>query len=311
MKKEKNKISVVIPTYNRANFIDRAIKSVLRQTYQNLELIIVDDASIDNTVKVVKKNSDKRIKYIRHEKNKGAPAARNTGINLASGEYIAFLDSDDKWMLDKLNKQIQKFEKISNDYGVVYGGYAYVLEGDENNSSINHPRFKGDIFSNLLKHCYVGSPTPLVKKECFHKVGGFDEKLPSCQDWDMWLRISRYYKFDYIPDIVANVYLHGNQISSNIKSKIEARELLIKKNYSDFIKNPKIFSSHLRRLGSLYSYYGNTYTGRKYFINSIRKNPLQINSYLHLLLSSISIHLHCKVIEKYGVFNLGDVNIYG
>ncbi len=111
-------VSVIIPTYNRANLVSRAIKSVLNQTYQDFEIIVVDDCSEDNTEEIVKSFNDSRIRYIKHKKNKGGSAARNTGIKRARGKYIAFLDDDDEWLPSKLEKQIMLFEKLSKHYGV-------------------------------------------------------------------------------------------------------------------------------------------------------------------------------------------------
>jgi glycosyltransferase involved in cell wall biosynthesis len=113
-------VSIIIPTYNRSRLLARAVKSVLNQTYQNFELIIVDDASTDNTEEVVGSFNDERIKYVRHEKNKGEAVARNTGIKAARGEYIASHDSDDEWLHEKLAKRIRAFENCSPEIGVVY-----------------------------------------------------------------------------------------------------------------------------------------------------------------------------------------------
>lgn len=120
MDQERPTVSVILPTYNRAHLLERAIQSVLDQTYPDFEIIVVDDASIDNTVNIIKGIINERIRYIRHEKNKGAAAARNTGIKLAKGKYIAFQDSDDEWLRDKLEKQIKIFETVSPEVGVVY-----------------------------------------------------------------------------------------------------------------------------------------------------------------------------------------------
>ena len=111
------KVSVIIPTYNRAHLVGRAIRSVLNQTYQDFEIIVVDDGSTDNTEEVVKSFNDPRIRYIRHEKNRGGSAACNTGIRAARGEYIAFQDSDDEWLPEKLEKQMQVFENTPTGVG--------------------------------------------------------------------------------------------------------------------------------------------------------------------------------------------------
>jgi len=129
---EKNPtVSVIISTYNRAHLIGRAIQSVLNQTYQDFEVIVVDDGSTDNTEEIVKSFNDPRIRYIRHEKNKGAAAARNTGIKAARGKYIAFQDSDDEWLPEKLEKQMKVFENAPPEAGVVYTDMQRINEDGE------------------------------------------------------------------------------------------------------------------------------------------------------------------------------------
>ena len=122
---EKPTVSVIIPTYNRAHLIDRSIQSVLNQTYQDFELIVVDDRSTDNTEDIIRqfREKDKRIKYIKHDKNKGGSAARNTRIKNSVGKYIVFQDSDDEWFPEKLEKQMKIFETASLEVGVVYTGF--------------------------------------------------------------------------------------------------------------------------------------------------------------------------------------------
>lgn len=128
MTEKRRTVSVIIPTYNRAHLLGRAIQSVLAQTYEDFEIIVVDDASTDVTEQVVKSFADDRINYIRHQKNKGGSSARNTGIKAAKGEFIAFLDSDDEWVPKKLEKEINRLQTLSNEVGVFYGGFCCVRQ---------------------------------------------------------------------------------------------------------------------------------------------------------------------------------------
>jgi glycosyltransferase involved in cell wall biosynthesis len=125
------KVSVIIPTYNRAGLLKRAIQSVLNQIYQDFEIIIVDDASTDNTENVIESFKEHRIRYIKHESNKGAAVARNTGIKFANENYIAFQDSDDEWLPEKLEKQMEIIEHASPRVGVVYTGYRRIIGNKE------------------------------------------------------------------------------------------------------------------------------------------------------------------------------------
>ena len=303
-------VSVIIPTYNRTALLPRAIRSVLNQSFQDFELIIVNDGSTDNTEEVVKSFEDNKIRYIRHEKNRGGSAARNTGIKAAQGQYIGLLDDDDEWLPEKLEKQINKFQGLSEGYGVVYSGFSYVYEKKGEIISNNVPMLRGNVYDSLIKGCILGSPTPVIKKICFQKAGFFDETLPSCQDWDMWIRISKNYNFDFVPDILAKHYVHGVQISVDLNVKIIAREKLIEKYWIDLSQKPQTLSILLTRLGILYSL-GEDYTkARKYFFASIKKDPLKRGNYIHLLLSALLPSLHKVLIKKYFIKNINGVELY-
>jgi glycosyltransferase involved in cell wall biosynthesis len=291
-------VSVIIPTHNRAHLITKAIKSVLNQTYQEFELIVVDDASTDNTEEVVKSFSDNRIRYIPQKTNLGGSAARNTGIKAAKGEYIGFLDDDDEWLTEKLQKQINKFQKLPDDFGLVYTGQVVVSEKRRESLYSLIPKLRGNVYNNLLGSCILGSATPIVKKRCFKKAGFFDETLPSCQDWDMWIRISKYYKFDYVPNILAKQYSHGNQISLTLEKKIIGREKLLKKHWFEISHRPQTYANLLNRLGVLQTIAGNSKKARKYFFDSFRVNPFRRGSYMHFLLSVLSPQIHRTIVKK-------------
>jgi len=302
-------ISVIIPTYNRAGLIEPCINSVLKQTYKNVEVIIVDDCSSDNTEEVVKNINDPRLRLIKHCSNLGASAARNTGIKESAGEFINLLDSDDRIYPSKLEQQIRLFNDISDEYGLVYCGFNYT--GVNNNDKILRsvtPKYRGYVFKNLLGENILGSPTPLIRSECFEKCGYFDEELPACQDWDMWIRISRSFKFDFIDKYLASVTVHGDQISTNLQKKIKGREFIIKKYLEHFSRNN--LSSHYRRLGSNYCLFGQKDKGNKYYIKSIRSNFTNFGSYMNLLMSLISSDLHKFILRKISVKETGGTILY-
>ena len=199
MEKENPTVSVIVPTYNRADLVGRAIESVLEQTYKDFELIVVDDDSKDNTREIIHEFNDPRIRYICHDKNKGGSAARNTGIDLAKGKYIALLDSDDEWIKEKLGKQVTKLRERSN-VGLVSTGAVH-FSGDNNGKVLRKDiqQYRGEIFEELLMKGNVvsgGGSSALIKAECFENVGNFDERLKSSQDYDMWIRIAKKYEID-------------------------------------------------------------------------------------------------------------------
>ena len=206
-------VSVVIPTYNREHTIARAIHSVLNQTYKNFEILIVDDKSTDNTTKAIQDFKDNRIKYLRHALNMGGGAARNSGIRIAKGEYIAFLDSDDEWLPEKIEKQLNLFSKSDDTLGVVYTGFYVVNEyGEKNNQWI--PKERGNLFFKLLEGNFVGTSSTILAKTCYlKKIEGFDETLPSCQDWDLYLRLSEICMFDFIEEPLVK-YLWSKNLES-------------------------------------------------------------------------------------------------
>lgn len=310
MLNEKPTVSVVIPTYNRANLVSRAIQSVLNQTYQDFEIIVVDDASKDDTKIVVNNFNDDRIIYVQHEINKGGGASRNTGIKKAQGDYIGFLDDDDEWLPEKLEKQIIKFQHSSEKVGLVYSGFFYVLEKNDKIMSEVYPSLSGNVYVELLKGCILGSPTPLIKKSSFQKAGLFDEELPSCQDWDMWIRISKYYEFDFVPEILAKHHVHGKQISVNLDSKVFARKKLITKYRPDFSKYPSILSMNLNRLGILCCLANNQVEGRKYFFESVKRYSFQKSGYTHYLCSLLAPQIYKQILIKYCVTRVDEIVFY-
>ena len=310
MTKNNPTVSVVIPTYNRAMLLPRVIQSVLNQTFKDFELIIVDDSSIDNTQEVIKSFEDERIRYIRHEKNKGGSATRNTGIKVAQGEYIGLLDDDDEWLPEKIEKQVNKFKSLSDEFGVVYSGFSYVSEEKGKIVSNIIPTLRGRLYKSLLKRCIVGSPTPLIKRSCFQKVGFFDETLPSCQDWDMWIRISKCYGFDFVPDVLAKHYVHGAQVSIDLNAKIVARQKLMEKYWVDLSQNSQAHSVLLNRLGILCSLAGDYIKARKYFFASVKKGSFLTGNYIHLFLSMLLPRVHRVILKKYFITNINGIIFY-
>ncbi len=299
-------ISVIIPTYNQGDFLPRAIKSVLEQTFQNFELIIVDDASTDNTEEVVKKfqEEDERIKYKRHQKNKGGNAARNTGLRNAKGEYIAFLDSDDEWLSRKLEKQLEVFEKPNNaNLALVYSGAYYIENGKMAIKVL--PKKRGHILKDLLvSNCIMaGGSSSLIRREVFNNCGYFDEckelREGGGQEYEMWIRIAQKYECDFVKEELIKYYIHERSITKRsdlYRKKVRQRYIFNKyKNY--YQKSPKLYSTRLKHDGAGFTLQGYPNEGRRRFIKSIRTYPLNIKSYLCLFLSLFGSNTYAKVLE--------------
>lgn len=292
-------VSVIIPTFNRGWIIERSVRSVLAQTYQNFEIIIVDDGSSDNTFDVVKSFGDIRIRYMRHEKNLGGSAARNTGIKAAKGGYIAFLDSDDEWFPKKLEKQMEVFNNSIPDVGVVYAGWRWIL--DENKKIIQDvmPIHRGSLYEILLNSDCVGSNSiPLIRTNILRTVGGFDGNLPSRQDWDLWLRIAQHCEFDFVPEILVNYFIHDKSISSSTLNKLRGTEMILEKYADDFCKQPKLLARHYNLLSVLSLLEGDINKGRSYIFNSIKLDHTNWRAFVCLMFSFLGTST-CKMIFKY------------
>ena len=289
--KDNPTVSVIIPTYNRARMVGRAIQSVLNQIYQDFELIVADDASTDNTEEVVKSFKDERLRYIRHEKNSGTSVApRNTGIKAARGEYIALLDSDDEWLPEKLEKQIDKFNSVSPDIGLIYTGYIGVTEQTGKTFVEIMPCERGDVFSLMVERNLLGSLTVLIRKECFQKAGVFDRELLALQDWDMWIRIAKYYKFDFVPEVLAKYYIHGQQNQASLERVIQGTDRITRK-YHDYLSKA-VVSCRLKTLGIFCCYQGDFKRACWYFREAIRENPRNTKAYIHFLLCKLAPRLY-------------------
>jgi glycosyltransferase involved in cell wall biosynthesis len=292
-------VSIVIPTYNRARLLRRAVQSILNQTYQNFEIIIVDDCSNDNTENVVKSFPDERIRYIRHEKNKGAVVARNGGIKAARGEYIAFQDSDDEWLPEKLEKQMKAFENGPPNLGVVYTSF-WLIDGSTKTYSPPSyvKRTEGEIHDALLEVNFIGTPTVVVKKECFEKAGLF-KSLPRLQEWDLWIRISEHYSFSHVNEPLVNAYLQPDSISRNTNAFIIARKYILEKYFEEISKKPKILRRHYFEIGTLHCLNGEIEAGRSYFFKAIRINPFDAKLFLSTLFSIFGLGAYNKVASVY------------
>jgi glycosyltransferase involved in cell wall biosynthesis len=222
-------ISVVIPTYNRIELLKRSIDSVINQTIKPSEIIIVDDGSNDGTEAMVKKKYDS-LKLIK-QKNKGASAARNTGIKASSGEWICFLDSDDEWKNDKLEKQIIAVANNS-DYKFFHSNEIWIKNGKRINQKKKHKKYGGDIFKKCLDMCRISPSSVLIDKSIFEEIGFFNENLVVCEDYELWLRICDKYEVFFIDEPLIFKYGgHQGQLSYSIDSieyhRIKALEYLL------------------------------------------------------------------------------------
>ena len=187
------KVTVIIPTFNRGYCLAESIQSVLDQSFTDFELIVVDDGATDNTPAVM--NQFPGIHKISMKKNQGVSFARNRGMEQARGEWIAFLDSDDLWERHKLVTQMKWVERHP-DCHAVYTDEIWIRNGVRVNPMNKHRKYSGDIFRYCLPLCIVSPSSVLLRAELLNEVGGFDESMPVCEDYDLWLRICLLYTSD-------------------------------------------------------------------------------------------------------------------
>lgn len=248
-------VSVVVPTRDRPRMVRRAVDSVLVQEFDDLECIVVDDGSDSDVEASLANVTDDRLTVLEHESSRGASAARNTGIEWATGDYVAFLDDDDEWMPGKLLRQISRFEADDERLGLVYCWW----ESCESNGtvvSVGEPAHRGDVFLDVLDEQRIGNAsTLLVRSAVVDEVGGFDPDLPRGNDGDFIRRVSRAFDADYVPERLVRRYVdHGSERitrydKSGHRNAIEAQQV-------KFEKFPDALQRHPRKAAKVHAYIG-------------------------------------------------------
>jgi len=298
------RVSVILPTYNRAHLLKRSIGSVLNQTYTDYELIIVDDNSIDDTPEVINSLGDGRIIYIKNENNLGPAEARNIGMSIAKGEYLAFQDSDDEWKPEKLNILVDEMNKGDVDLGMVFSAIYRVLETGR---IIRFPhRAKeiksGDLFYELLKNNIAGTPSVMIKRKCFLDIGGFDTSFRCFEDYEYFIRIGKKYKIKYINSPLMTAYdTPGSVNNASLIIQIEMQKRLIAKYYSDYVKDGYLLAERYFRIGDLYCRSKKYAEGKEYLkkaINSKKNKPVY---YFSLMLAAVSLFFKIDMYKYFRV----------
>ena len=223
------KVSVVIPAYNAMLYLPSTLRSVLSQTYQDFEVIVVNDGSSDDVESWIFQIQDARVTLISQE-NQGLASARNTGIMQAQGEYIAFLDADDLWEPTKLEKQVRVLEE-NPEAGLVYTWVAYIDQHGESTGRVFKHEIEGEVWQQLTEHNIVESGSvAMVRRSCFETVGLFDRNLGSyVEDWDMWLRMATHYPFKVVKEPLVYYRQISTSASRNWAGMVRSFELVIEK----------------------------------------------------------------------------------
>ena len=277
-------VSVLVPTYNRSQALLTTLESAIKQTFPEIEIIVVDDASTDDTYEVATSIANSRIKVIRHSQNRGVSAALNTGIQAAQGEFIAILEHDDIWLPDKLAQQLPLFQKP--EVGLVYCGVDMVDErGQLKYKAIPYKR--GDIYQDLLFKSYIAtSSSVVVRRECFEQVGFFDETLQGPQDFDMWIRIARHYHVDYVPESLVHfaAYQHVRLNSPSrlipmyhqLNAKFETYE------YPSPLLRRRVMAYRQYTLAGIHGVNGDTSPAQRAYLRSLSLWPFNLKCWLGL-----------------------------
>lgn len=296
-------VSAIITTYMRPpNIVFRAIDSVFNQTYSNIEVIVVDDSpSYYEGRKILQNEVAKyggKIIYIQHISNMGACAARNTGLSVANGKYVAFLDDDDEWLPEKIEQQVSLF--LDEQTALVYCGKMVVNDStgmvfcDELNA------YAGYIYDKLIYNNFIGSTSfPLIRKRVLIEVGGFDPLMQSAQDYDVWLRLTRNYKVDFVRQPLVKYHVHnGERISTNYKARISGQERLIQKNLDYLHQIPEAWWWRLLRLSLQYSKDMQLIRAIQVWMNALAKQPLRIITNIDYLIRILFYYLKSKFCMK-------------
>ncbi len=283
-------VSIIVTCYNYGNFITECLNSVQQQSFENFEVIVVDDGSTDNSeIYINNFLKDKRFKYIK-QKNQGQAFAKNRGIKESMSQYIAFLDADDVWESEKLIEQLPLFK--SENIGIVFSKSRHINKNSKflphsNTNYYLQPR-RGDVLNYLIYDNFIYFSSAVIKKDCFNEFGLFDTSLLMGIDWDFWLRCATKFHFDFHEDFLLRYRTgHSGQMSNNLLTRIQCADQIKLKFKNSF---PSAIPFDIIKEADYYSYCLRAYTLRRYGLKytiqylsrAIKLYPFRIKAYLRL-----------------------------
>lgn len=287
-------ISAIITTFNRAHYLEKAIRSVFAQEYHDYELLILDNSSTDSTESVVRSFNDPRIRYIKHPPL-DISQARNLAVKEAKGDYISFLDDDDEWLPNKLKSELSLFDKLSNNVVLVYGGFVRV---DSQGKTLHtyKPKLQGMILKELLtlEDEFTGSASnPMIRKSVVIALGGFDETVKTGEDWEFYLRLAEQHQVAFVPEPVVKIRHHyGARLGDRLKDYIDLEIKVMNRFKYIFDADKKLKSYYLQRMGGKFLRLGDIKNGRAYFIDAIKYNFFNYICYIQYMLSFFHPHVY-------------------
>jgi glycosyltransferase involved in cell wall biosynthesis len=268
-------VSVVLPTYNRAPTLERAIDSVLNQTFTDLELIVIDDGSTDGTPQTLSQYADRRNVRLVSTPHRGCAAARNAGISLSSGRYVAFQDSDDEWAPHKLATAVASLEGTGPETGVFYSDMLMMLD-DGRSGVLTSPEVKQGVLVDEQTLDYqvrcIGIQSAVIKRECFEAAGRFDEALPRLIDLDLLIRLSDRFRFVRSPEVLVKYHL-GDGISVNRPALVAARRHLLHKYYGRLKQHKHHLARQYLYLASALRHNGEKIRSLPFLVRALLTSP--------------------------------------
>lgn len=273
-------VSAIITTHNReAKIVQRAIDSVLKQTYKNIEIILVNDSTVLYEQRSMVEELQVRypqIIYLDLERNHGVSVARNAGLTAAKGEFVAYLDDDDEWLPEKIERQIELFS--APEVALVYCNRIIV---DERNNTVHLYKgnyFRGKVYEKLLLDNFIGSTSfPLIRKEVLTELRGFDEDMQASEDADAWIRIAEKYEVEYVEQPLVRYHFHeGEQITKNPNKRIQGLECLLKKNAQFVESHPVVFWKRTIVIAPFYAMCGKRKEAFALWRRAIKKYPFKL-----------------------------------
>lgn len=302
-------VTVVITTYNRPQLVRRAIKSVLAQTYERLEIIVVEDGSNSGIEAWLGRQGVDQIRYIRHQENRGLATARNTGLEYAQGKYVAYLDDDDEWLPQKTMKQVELAEKLSESCAVIYCG-ARIVSPDGDAVGENTPRLRCDIREAIHKNGLFTIPSScLLRREALKDIDGYDGNLSSHIDHDIWLQLAQVgYSAEYVNECLVNAHQHQSyQMTADTETRIQATRAFCDKWRPELTdwwgprEADKYCSEFQARVMGMLGWSlvrrGQKMQSAKYFLSAIHHGPMKREYYQGLVASVLGENLYDGLVQ--------------
>jgi glycosyltransferase involved in cell wall biosynthesis len=300
-------VSVVIPTYNRMKSLPRALESVLRQTFEDIEVIVVDDCSTDDTWAYLQSIRDPRLRIFRHETNRGGGAARNTGIKAARAALVAFQDSDDEWLVTKLATQIEEYRRAgSPEYGAIYcakitnGEGKFGVYGPREVQYMPLPGYdktSGDISRELVRRAMISTQTLMARRDLLEQIGGFDETLKLGQDWDMTTRLSRITKFLFVDKPLVLCFTSPDSISKVKANQAVARKKMLDTHHDLIAQDRALHASYLTEIARVYQRAGCWRQSLPWIVKAIGVYPLDRRAWPALALGTVKSLFSAKRLD--------------